>query len=281
MDYDRDYDLRSGVLYWIRNKRWGSARLAPNHSFDGWDKAFGKDHPDWFSTKSWAKMQEIIKDPGGYQKKINPVLSNEGLFRKKVEIIRGYFDGKPAPFPLAYRTAGGKTFGIVLNDNGHWNQAPACVKQYEPEMGVRPTMAIIAFSPRPGGNPRNCGSCWPGPCQGVLSNRRGAGRSGRYAVSSFGSEGQRSRLDVSFGFKEHFIRGQKKMRLRTGLALIVMLALAVEHVTRKGKTPGPVTKSGPASNLKLPESWTFCSSETTTALNPRPNQIMRDKSAGF
>ena len=137
LDYDRDYDLRSGVLYWIRNKRWGCKRLGANHSFHGWDKAFGKDHPEWFSTKSWAKMQEIIKDPWGFQTKINPVLSNEGLFKKKIEIIRGYFDGKPAPFPLAYGTAAGKTFGIALNDNGNWSQDPRCLKQYEPQMGSR------------------------------------------------------------------------------------------------------------------------------------------------
>jgi len=36
-----------------------------------------------------------------------------------------------------------------------------------------------------------------------------------------------SRLDVSFGFERHFIRGLKKMRLRVGLALCVMLAMAL------------------------------------------------------
>lgn len=36
-----------------------------------------------------------------------------------------------------------------------------------------------------------------------------------------------SRLDVSFGFERHYIRGHKKMQLRTGLALIVMLGMAV------------------------------------------------------
>ncbi len=39
-----------------------------------------------------------------------------------------------------------------------------------------------------------------------------------------------SRLDVSFGFERHWIRGMKKMRLRCSLALIVMLALAVGRV---------------------------------------------------
>lgn len=36
-----------------------------------------------------------------------------------------------------------------------------------------------------------------------------------------------SRYDVSFGFERHFIRGMKKMQLRAGLALFVMLGMAV------------------------------------------------------
>jgi hypothetical protein len=39
-----------------------------------------------------------------------------------------------------------------------------------------------------------------------------------------------SRLDVSFGFERHFIRGQKKMEIRVGLALCVMLAMAVGRI---------------------------------------------------
>lgn len=42
------------------------------------------------------------------------------------------------------------------------------------------------------------------------------------------------RLDVSFGFEQHFIRGLSKMKLRVGIALIVMLAMAVGHI-RKGR----------------------------------------------
>lgn len=42
-----------------------------------------------------------------------------------------------------------------------------------------------------------------------------------------------SRLDVSFGFEQHFIRGLKKMRLRVGLALIVMLAMALGRAKEK------------------------------------------------
>lgn len=42
-----------------------------------------------------------------------------------------------------------------------------------------------------------------------------------------------SRLDVSFGFEEHFIRGQTKMRLRMGLALLTMLAMAVGRIKEK------------------------------------------------
>ena len=39
-----------------------------------------------------------------------------------------------------------------------------------------------------------------------------------------------SRLDENFGFEKHTIRGMKKMRLRVGLALVVMLALAAGSI---------------------------------------------------
>jgi transposase len=42
-----------------------------------------------------------------------------------------------------------------------------------------------------------------------------------------------SRLDVSFGFERHFIRGLAKMRMRMGLALVVMLAMALGRTREK------------------------------------------------
>ncbi|HBT47554.1 MAG TPA: DDE transposase, partial [Peptococcaceae bacterium] len=39
-----------------------------------------------------------------------------------------------------------------------------------------------------------------------------------------------SRLDQSFGFEQHFIRGLKKMSLRCALALAVMLAMALGRI---------------------------------------------------
>lgn len=44
-----------------------------------------------------------------------------------------------------------------------------------------------------------------------------------------------SRLDVSFGFENHTIRGLKKMNLRVGLALCVMLTMALGRVKEKRK----------------------------------------------
>lgn len=44
-----------------------------------------------------------------------------------------------------------------------------------------------------------------------------------------------SRLDVSFGFEEHYIRGLKKMKLKMGIALIVMLTMAVGRIREKQK----------------------------------------------
>ena len=42
-----------------------------------------------------------------------------------------------------------------------------------------------------------------------------------------------SRLDVSFGFEEHYIRGMKKMELRCGIALCVMLAMALGRARQR------------------------------------------------
>ena len=42
-----------------------------------------------------------------------------------------------------------------------------------------------------------------------------------------------SRIDVSFGFERHYIRGLKKMTLRCGLALSVMLAIAVGRLRQQ------------------------------------------------
>jgi hypothetical protein len=42
-----------------------------------------------------------------------------------------------------------------------------------------------------------------------------------------------SRLDVSFGFERHYIRGLKKMKLRCGISLCIMLAMALGRVKEK------------------------------------------------
>ena len=60
-----------------------------------------------------------------------------------------------------------------------------------------------------------------------------------------------SRLDVSFGFEKHFIRGIQKMEIRVGLALCVMLAMAVGRIKEQQqglmrslvKSPVPLDKA--------------------------------------
>ncbi len=42
-----------------------------------------------------------------------------------------------------------------------------------------------------------------------------------------------SRLDESFGFEKHYIRGGSKMEVRCGIALIVMLGMAYGRVRQK------------------------------------------------
>lgn len=44
-----------------------------------------------------------------------------------------------------------------------------------------------------------------------------------------------SRLDTSFGFENHFIRGQAKMEARVGMALVVMLSLALASIQKNQK----------------------------------------------
>lgn len=44
-----------------------------------------------------------------------------------------------------------------------------------------------------------------------------------------------SRLDVSFGFERHYIRGMKKMGMRISVALIVMNAMALGRIKAKQK----------------------------------------------
>ena len=41
---------------------------------------------------------------------------------------------------------------------------------------------------------------------------------------------RRSVADQSFGFEHHYIRGKAKMQVRVGLAMAIMMALALGHV---------------------------------------------------
>ena len=41
-----------------------------------------------------------------------------------------------------------------------------------------------------------------------------------------------SRIDLSFGFERHFVRGKAKMTLRVGLALLVMMSMALARIKR-------------------------------------------------
>ncbi len=54
----------------------------------------------------------------------------------------------------------------------------------------------------------------------------------RYAART-AVERVNSRLDRVYGFEEHFIRGRAKMTVRVGLALAVMLAMALGHLKEK------------------------------------------------
>jgi len=134
--HDEHWDLRSGVLYWIRNKQWGGPVIRVNHSFAGWDKVYGQDHPEWFSTKNSEKMKTLH-----YQMQVNPCLSQKGVSQANLKIIRDFFSRRPAAHPNLYHSAGGEFFGICLNDNGSFCRCAECVQQYRPDMGPRGSLA--------------------------------------------------------------------------------------------------------------------------------------------
>jgi len=52
-------------------------------------------------------------------------------------------------------------------------------------------------------------------------------KGGRTAV-----ERVNSRIDLSFGFERHFVRGKAKMTLRVGLAMLVMMSMALARIKR-------------------------------------------------
>jgi len=62
---------------------------------------------------------------------------------------------------------------------------------------------------------------------------RGSCKWGRIYRKRSSVERLNSRLDVSFGFEKHYIRGLKKMRVRCGIALCIMPAMAVGRIKEK------------------------------------------------
>lgn len=55
----------------------------------------------------------------------------------------------------------------------------------------------------------------------------------RYYDKRTSVERVNSRIDESFGFEKHYIRGKKKMTVRCGIALCIMLAMAVGRIKEK------------------------------------------------
>ena len=55
----------------------------------------------------------------------------------------------------------------------------------------------------------------------------------RYYDKRTSVERVNGRLDVSFGFENHYIRGKEKMKVRCGIALCVMLTMAVGRISQK------------------------------------------------
>ena len=124
-------NARTSLLYWIRNRCWGGMRHNANHSFSYYDKAFGATHPEWFSTKSLARMNQLR-----FQSDVQPCLAAKGFREQVVSIARDYFSGRPEPFAGAYRGSGGRFFSVMPNDNTNMCGCPDCRPLYRAGIGA-------------------------------------------------------------------------------------------------------------------------------------------------
>ncbi|MEE3371448.1 MAG: DUF4838 domain-containing protein [Planctomycetota bacterium] len=122
-------DARQSLLYWIRLRYWGGMRYNANHSFHGYDKAFGQSHPEWFSTKSFGRMQQLR-----YQGAVQPCLTADGFLEQVVEIAREHFDGKSSTYPDTNRGSAGNFFSVVPNDNTNMCNCASCTPQYRRDL---------------------------------------------------------------------------------------------------------------------------------------------------
>ena len=92
------------------------------------------------------------------------------------------------------------------------------------------------------------------------SPRRTAAPAGSAATDRSALERINNRSDRHFGFEQHFIRGLVKMTTRVGLALAVMMAMALGHIQpgrprqmRSLLQPMPVT--GETSTVSSKRNW--------------------------
>ena len=134
-------NARTSLLYWIRNRFWGGLRHNANHSFSYFDKAFGESHPEWFSTKSFARMQQL-----NYQSEVQPCLAAKGFREQVISVARDYFSGRPEPFPGAYRGTAGGFFSVMPNDNTNMCGCADCRRQYRPRSGADGTASHYVWN---------------------------------------------------------------------------------------------------------------------------------------
>ena len=122
-------DARQSLLYWIRLRYWGGMRYNANHSFHGYDKAFGQSHPEWFSTKSFDRMKQLR-----YQGAVQPCLAADGFLEQVVGIAREHFDGESSTYPDTNRGSAGNFFSVVPNDNTNMFNCTSCTPQYRHDL---------------------------------------------------------------------------------------------------------------------------------------------------
>jgi len=181
-----------------------------------------------------ARAEVLAADKGYDDTKLIVRLWDEHRIRPVIDIRASWRDGE------ATRLFEGQT-NVVYDNEGR----VFCVC---PETGTMRTMAEGGFEAARGTLKKRCPAKAYGlPCAGVAQcpaarglrirmevNRRlftpiarGSARWAREYRKRTAVERVFSRLDTMYGFETHTIRGLKKMRVRVGLALVVMLGMAL------------------------------------------------------
>ena len=122
---------------WWRRMRWGGIGGNPvaNHSFNGWEKRFGKAHPEYFALQ--RNGQRMNRCPSGSHRG-QMCLTHPDVLKQTIADKRATFDKWPAFRYSAVMPGDGM--------GGYFCQCPKCQAAHRPERGARGEHSELVWS---------------------------------------------------------------------------------------------------------------------------------------